>query len=124
MPPFEESVSHLPPLNLKVQIGIYLKFGRQVVESTPEHRIVRANRLRLRNWLLNQIPVQWGKRLTRVVEGFGEGIQVQFEDGTKATGDILVGADGVNSICKLVFLILSIPFRPLPSELRLGTSAS
>ncbi|KAI0893022.1 putative monooxygenase [Annulohypoxylon nitens] len=98
MPPFEESVSHLPPLNLKVQIGIYLKFGRQVVESTPEHRIVRANRLRLRNWLLNQIPVQWGKRLTRVVEGFGEGIQVQFEDGTKATGDILVGADGVNSI--------------------------
>lgn len=107
MPPFEESVSHLPPLNLNVQIGIYLKFGRQVVESIPEHRVVRANRLRLRKWLLNQIPVQWGKRLTRVVEGFGDAIQVQFEDGTKATGDILVGADGVNSIGKLVFLIPS-----------------
>ncbi|XDG05489.1 hypothetical protein ABKA04_005104 [Annulohypoxylon sp. FPYF3050] len=100
MPPFEESVSHLPPLNLNVQIGIYLKFGRQVVESTPEHRIVRANRLRLRKWLLNQIPVQWGKRLTRVVQGFGAAVQVQFEDGTKATGDIIVGADGVNSIVR------------------------
>ncbi|KAI1086378.1 putative monooxygenase [Rostrohypoxylon terebratum] len=100
MPSFEESVSHLLPLNLKAQMGLYLKFGRRVVESTPEYRIVRANRLRLRKWLLNKIPVQWGKKLTGVVEGDDNTVQLHFEDGTKATGDILVGADGVNSIVR------------------------
>ncbi|RYC61753.1 hypothetical protein CHU98_g4471 [Xylaria longipes] len=38
-----------------------------------------------------------GKRLRRVEEE-GKRVTVHFEDGTSASGDILVGADGVNSV--------------------------
>jgi 2-polyprenyl-6-methoxyphenol hydroxylase-like FAD-dependent oxidoreductase len=59
--------------------------------------IVRAERLRLRNWLATNIPVQWGKRVMRI-EHSDEGVSMDFEDGTSAKGDILVGADGINSV--------------------------
>ncbi len=58
---------------------------------------VRAERHRLRNWLATNIPIQWGKRVKRI-EHDDEGASVYFEDGTSAKGDILVGADGINSI--------------------------
>ncbi|KAI0886985.1 putative monooxygenase [Annulohypoxylon maeteangense] len=99
LPPFEDSVNHLTPLNLQVQLSLYLKDGRRVVQSTPESRIVRANRLRLRTWLSDRIPIQWGKRLLRVEE-VDDKVKLHFEDGTQATGDILVGADGVNSVVR------------------------
>jgi 2-polyprenyl-6-methoxyphenol hydroxylase-like FAD-dependent oxidoreductase len=62
--------------------------------------IVRAERLRLRNWLATNLPIQWGKRVMRI-EHDDEGVSVYFEDGTSAKGDILVGADGINSVGKL-----------------------
>ncbi|KAI1455123.1 putative monooxygenase [Annulohypoxylon moriforme] len=96
LPPFEESVNHLTPLNLAVQMAVYVRVGRRVVQSTPESRIVRANRLRLRKWLLNQIPIQWGKELVKIEEDVDK-VLVHFKDGSQATGDILVGADGVHS---------------------------
>lgn len=43
-----------------------------------------------------------GKRLRRVEEQ-GERVTVHFEDGTSASGDILVGADGVNSVGTFTF---------------------
>ncbi len=59
--------------------------------------IVRAERRRLRDWLATNIPVQWGRRVTRI-EQDNDGISVYFKDGASAKGDILVGADGVNSV--------------------------
>ncbi|KAI2466939.1 putative monooxygenase [Annulohypoxylon bovei var. microspora] len=99
MPPIKEAVNHLSPLNLEVQMGLYAKDGRRVVQSTPESPIIRANRLRLRKWLVSHIPVQWGKILVKVEKVDNE-VRVHFEDGTEATGGILVGADGVNSVVR------------------------
>jgi 2-polyprenyl-6-methoxyphenol hydroxylase-like FAD-dependent oxidoreductase len=66
------------------------------VENTPVTPCLRANRLRLRQWLATQIPIQWGKRLIRIKEELNGSI-AYFEDGTSARGQVIVGADGVNS---------------------------
>ncbi|KAI6080772.1 putative monooxygenase [Hypoxylon rubiginosum] len=99
LPPLKESVHHLSPLNLESQICLYINGKRLVAESTPDAPIIRANRYRFRKWLSTQIPIQWGKRVAGVEEDEDE-VRVHFEDGTTATGDILVGADGVNSIVR------------------------
>lgn len=97
MPPFFETVNHLSPLNLKSQISLYFRGSRLGIESSAEAPIVRANRFRFREWLSTEVPIQWGKKATRVEETKDE-IRVHFADGTTATGDIVVGADGVNSV--------------------------
>ncbi|OTB03185.1 hypothetical protein M426DRAFT_321977 [Hypoxylon sp. CI-4A] len=99
MPPFKESVHHLSPLNLNSQFSYYLDGPRQVVQDTPETPVVRANRFRFREWLSTRIPIQWGKRVAQVEE-LENGVLARFDDGTTATGDILVGADGINSIVR------------------------
>jgi FAD-dependent urate hydroxylase len=42
------------------------------------------------------IPIEHGKRLVSAVET-ADGVTARFEDGTEATGDILIGADGIRS---------------------------
>lgn len=59
--------------------------------------IIRAERRRLRDWLATNIPVQWGRRVTRI-EQDNDGVSVYFENGVSAKGDILVGADGISSV--------------------------
>ncbi|KAJ5109038.1 hypothetical protein N7456_005713 [Penicillium angulare] len=56
----------------------------------------RVGRAKLRDWLLQDVPVEWGKRFTGYEE-HSDGVIVQFEDGTEARGSLLVGADGVSS---------------------------
>ncbi|RYP90387.1 hypothetical protein DL770_003471 [Monosporascus sp. CRB-9-2] len=101
MPDLKEATDHLAPLDLPAQIGLYFpgREGRLGVQSTPEAPIVRAERRRLRDWLATNLPIQWGKRVTRV-EHDDEGVSVYFDDGTNAKGDILVGADGINSVVR------------------------
>lgn len=72
--------------------------GGQVVgvQNTPKTPCLRLNRLLFRKWLATNIPIQFGKKLRSVEEG-ERGVTVYFEDGTSASGDMLVGADGVNS---------------------------
>lgn len=67
------------------------KFG----EGT-EQPFVRVERAKFRDWLLQDIPVEWGKRFTQYEE-HADGVTVRFEDGTEARGRGLVGADGVSS---------------------------
>ncbi|KAI4243626.1 MAG: hypothetical protein L6R42_010712, partial [Xanthoria sp. 1 TBL-2021] len=95
------ATDHLQPLDLPAQIGLYFPGmeGRLGVEDTPEAPIVRAERRRLRDWLATNIPIQWGKRVQRIVDN-DEEVCVYFEDGTSAKGDILVGADGIKSVGK------------------------
>lgn len=57
---------------------------------------MRCERRRLRDWLSTKIPIQWNKRMSSMKED-DSGVTVQFEDGTSARGDIVVGADGFNS---------------------------
>ena len=56
-------------------------------------RLVRADRSKLRNWLATSLDIQWNKKFVRYEED-ANSVTVHFEDGSTATGDIIVGADG------------------------------
>ncbi|GBC08541.1 hypothetical protein RclHR1_00820008 [Rhizophagus clarus] len=51
---------------------------------------------RLRDVLLEGVPVQWNKKCIKYVET-QEGVWVFFEDGSQEFCNILIGADGINS---------------------------
>ena len=58
----------------------------------------RANpeidRGQLRDLLLGDLDVQWGRGVTQAVPGSRDGVLVHFEDGRPETFDLVVGADG------------------------------
>lgn len=61
--------------------------------------MIRSERSKLRDWLLTNIPVQWGKKVTRV-EQDDAGAAVYFDDGSSAKGDLVIGADGAGSLVR------------------------
>jgi 2-polyprenyl-6-methoxyphenol hydroxylase-like FAD-dependent oxidoreductase len=67
----------------------------EVANSTSFSAII-TYRDRLRDVLLENAPVQWGKKCIGYEET-EEGVWVFFGDGSKEFCDILVGADGINS---------------------------
>lgn len=101
MPPIDVT-SHLLPLDLPAQMCLYRGDRRFSIESQPDAKIVRANRSRLRDWLATGIDVQWNKRPVEIVED-EMSVKLIFPDGTHASGDVLVGADGTRSFGKSVF---------------------
>jgi FAD-dependent urate hydroxylase len=73
--------------------------GGRMADGTVSHTIRRA---RLYHALHEEatargIRIQYGKRLVGAEPAAGGGVVAAFEDGTWATGDLLVGADGVHS---------------------------
>ncbi|CAJ2501834.1 Uu.00g046870.m01.CDS01 [Anthostomella pinea] len=100
MPPFMESVSALHPLKLEHQAALYYGNQQRIgIPSAPGKVWVRANRSRLRVWLATNLDLQWGKIASKVEQG-AEKVTVTFRDGSSATGDVLVGADGMHSIVR------------------------
>ncbi|KXX75963.1 Salicylate hydroxylase [Madurella mycetomatis] len=101
MPDLRETTDHLLPLKLPGQLAIYLpgRDDRWGFQDTPSFQFIRSERRRLRDWLTTNIPVQWGRRV-RHVEYNDDGVSVHFEDGGSAKGDILIGADGINSVVR------------------------
>ncbi|KAI1264410.1 FAD/NAD(P)-binding domain-containing protein [Xylariaceae sp. FL1019] len=97
--PSIKSADHLTPLKLEAQIALYYRNERRAVQNSPETPCMRLNRLKLRGWLATHIDVQWSKRVSRVDEN-ETGVALHFEDGTSASGDVLVGADGLNSVVR------------------------
>ncbi|KAI9686293.1 MAG: hypothetical protein M1820_010667 [Bogoriella megaspora] len=91
LPPIKVT-SHLQPLDLPAEACVYDHGEKVSYKSTDEKRSVRAHRHRLRGWLSTNLNVQFGKRLTRIEER-DSSVTLHFQDGTLATGDILVGAD-------------------------------
>ncbi|KAL1859505.1 hypothetical protein Daus18300_009650 [Diaporthe australafricana] len=84
--------NHLLPLDLPSQFTVYLGHqpgGRYGVTSRGTLDMIRANRAMLRQFLATKIPCQMGKRAVSFEES-SESVTVQFEDGTSATGSILV----------------------------------
>ncbi|KAK9787349.1 putative FAD-binding domain-containing protein [Seiridium cardinale] len=70
------------------------------VRDDGSNKIIRANRRRLREWLCTNISVQYSKRAMQIQEGNGT-VTVHFQDGSSATRDMLVGADGIYSTGKV-----------------------
>jgi 2-polyprenyl-6-methoxyphenol hydroxylase-like FAD-dependent oxidoreductase len=73
--------------------------GGRLADGTVSHTIKRA---RLYQALHEEaagrgIRIEHGRRLAGAEPAAGGGVAVSFEDGTRATGDLLIGADGVHS---------------------------
>lgn len=67
------------------------KFG----EGT-EQPFVRVDRAKFRDWLLQDLSVEWGKKFIEYEEE-SDYVIARFEDGTEARGSLIVGADGISS---------------------------
>jgi hypothetical protein len=94
--PSLKSTCHLLPLQIPSQIVFYANSRRFGVTDTPATPCVRTIRLRLREVLSTNIPIQWNKEAVSIKED-NDSVTVTFQDGHSATGDILVGADGTFS---------------------------
>ena len=111
-----EQTSHLLPLELQPQFSFYditRPDFRVGVVADDTLKVVRANRRRLRDWLMQNINVKFNKRLLRIEE-HGDKVTAYFEDGTSATGDFLVGAEGTRSVVRKHLLRGQDVMKPLP----------
>lgn len=66
------------------------------LSHSKEKPFLRSDRSKVRSWLMYNLDIKWNKQFLRYVED-SDGITAYFQDGTTAKGDLLVGADGVNS---------------------------
>ena len=66
-----------------------------LVLDPDEEKHYSASRITLRQVLLDGLDVRFGKRFERYEQG--DDITLHFEDGTTASCDVLVGADGIRS---------------------------
>ncbi|KAK6365362.1 hypothetical protein LTS17_011334 [Exophiala oligosperma] len=70
----------------------------ELMKNIPLLRMYRVSRRRFRKLCSEDIDIQYGKMLTDIAYDDGEStVTAVFQDGTKATGNMLIGADGVKS---------------------------
>ncbi|WP_327070786.1 FAD-dependent oxidoreductase [Kitasatospora sp. NBC_01302] len=76
------------------------------VPNLPGGGNLAVNRMTLRQILLAGLEevVRYGARLTRYETNPSGSVTAHFADGTSATGDVLIGADGVNSAVRKQYL--------------------
>ncbi|KAH8688838.1 FAD binding domain protein [Talaromyces proteolyticus] len=100
-----------------------LKTGDALHAATfPKTGRLRVIRSKLRTLLSTDINVEWSKRLTGVVNNT-ESVTVKFEDGTTATGWLLVACDGSNSLVRKYVHPSAFENVPVPVHL-LGVTVS
>lgn len=116
---------HLLPFDLPAQIVFYDGQNTEPrigVEAASRKDLIRANRQRLRDWLAMNIDIQYGKTVETVEES-SDSVTLHFSDGTSATGDYLIGADGsFSKVRKSIFSKMDIPdpLNPLPIAVIVG----
>jgi 2-polyprenyl-6-methoxyphenol hydroxylase-like FAD-dependent oxidoreductase len=73
--------------------------GGTLADGTTSHTIKRARLFRVlqEEAIARGIRIEFGKRLVHAGIGPDGRVTAHFEDGTEATGDLLVGADGIHS---------------------------
>jgi FAD-dependent urate hydroxylase len=83
------------------RLGVVSNGGR-LADGTVSHTIKRARLYRALHDEASArgIRTEHGKRLVGAELHAGGGVTAAFEDGTRATGDLLVGADGVHSVTR------------------------
>lgn len=100
------------------------KTGEKIF-AMPGHKPIRVSRKKLRNFLSDGLDIhvrrdtvfrtamvvtdalleQYGKKLSDIkLNASGEGITATFTDGTSASGTLLVGCDGANSVVREVLV--------------------
>lgn len=93
---------------------------RQKKPVSGSHPPVRTQRTALQSALLSHVKpgtIQLSKKLAHVLDKGEKGVELQFEDGTVATADLVVGADGIRSVCvPLPSLILPISIANLKTS--------
>lgn len=115
MPPLDLADIFLP-LSLPAQIIFYgnnelePRFG---VQDSGNKDILRCNRQRLRSWLATNIPINFDLSASTLEETTDSRIKVTFKNGSSAIGDLVVGADGVNSVVRQ-YLVQPDPVHVLP----------
>lgn len=71
-----------------------------------KHQMSRFSRVALHNLLVSKLPtgsVNLSKRVKRVQTVEGGDVIVDFEDGSRWTGDLVIGADGIKSATRQSF---------------------
>lgn len=69
----------------------------------PRHHTTRFHRGHLHSALLQHVPresIHLNKKVTGAA-ATDDKVTLYFEDGTEAHGDLLIGADGIKSVCTL-----------------------
>lgn len=94
-----------PGIMLRSTTGKHLgaaRTGLSLPDGTPSQTLKRAD---LCQAIHDQaasggIAVEHGKRLVDVVEHPGDGVRALFDDGFKATDEVLIGTDGIHSVAR------------------------
>ncbi|KAK4171811.1 hypothetical protein QBC36DRAFT_198492 [Triangularia setosa] len=95
--PLISSACHLLPLDLPSQLVMYLPNGKALqVEDTERTPCTRVSRQKLREMLMLNLEVHWGRKAVGVWEEEGKAF-VRFEDGGVVEGGVVVGCDGTFS---------------------------
>jgi 2-polyprenyl-6-methoxyphenol hydroxylase-like FAD-dependent oxidoreductase len=95
-----------PEIILRGSTGKHLgvsSISASPADGTVSHTLKRSDLYRaMRDEASSRgIRVEHGKRLTGAVE-IGDRVRATFTDGTEATGDLLIGSDGVHSVVRTI----------------------
>lgn len=85
---------------------------RDKPRNATERPSVRTQRTALQSALLAHIKpgvIQLSKKLAKIVDKGTEGVELSFKDGTVATADLVVGADGIRSVRRNFSFTHSLP---------------
>lgn len=78
--------------------------------SDPRHHTTRFHRGHVHAALLEHVPkesIHLGKKIARA-EADEAVVSLYFEDGSSAHGDILIGADGIRSVCDMALIRIAL----------------
>jgi salicylate hydroxylase len=81
--------------------------GTIISENKPSaaqsrYRGQRARRTRLQQALIAKVPsdvIKLNKKLVALRDLGSDGVQLRFEDGEEVEADLVIGADGIRSVC-------------------------
>ncbi|KAI1611374.1 salicylate hydroxylase [Exophiala viscosa] len=77
--------------------------GTSAANLPIQYQPRRVRRTRLQSALISKVPpgvIQLNKKLASLDDLGAEGVRLTFQDGTNATADLVVGADGIRSVVR------------------------
>ncbi|CUS12216.1 unnamed protein product [Tuber aestivum] len=98
----------------------------EIQHRIPPNRRLRLKRDNFRKLLMEDLAVQWNKKLVNIERNEG-GVTAYFEDGASASGALLVGVEGSKSrtrqtLCPNTYQLIPLPVRLTGCSVRLTSS--